>query len=54
MISTFLGKGASMEDGLRAAGNDVVLYLDGDLRRLDENLIARMTGPILEGGKPTS
>ena len=49
VTSTFLGKGASMEDGLRVAGNDVVLYLDGDLRDLGEDLIMRMTRPIFEG-----
>src|SRR3990172_2532009 len=30
LTSTFLGKGASMEDGMWAAHNDVLLYLDGD------------------------
>jgi glucosyl-3-phosphoglycerate synthase len=48
VTSTFLGKGASMEDGLRVAGNDVILYLDGDLRDLGEDLIMRMTRPIFE------
>jgi glucosyl-3-phosphoglycerate synthase len=48
MTSTFLGKGTSMEDGLRVATNDVLLYLDGDLRHLDEDLIKRMTQPILD------
>ena len=48
VTSTFLGKGASMEDGLRAASNEVVLYLDGDLRRLDEDLVRRITQPILD------
>lgn len=48
VTSTFLGRGASMEDGLRAAGNDVLLYLDGDLGHLDEDVVGRMTGPILE------
>jgi glucosyl-3-phosphoglycerate synthase len=48
VTSTFLGKGASMEDGLRAASNDVLLYLDGDVSYLDEDLVAKMTRPILE------
>src|SRR5665648_399052 len=31
VTSTLLGKGASMEDGMWAAQNDILLYLDGDL-----------------------
>lgn len=46
VMSTLLGKGASMHDGLLAAQNDVLLYLDGDLDNLDINLISRMTDPI--------
>ena len=42
LSSTFLGKGASMEDGMWAARNDVLLYLDGDLAGLHEDLIDRM------------
>lgn len=49
VTSTLLGKGASMEDGANAAQNDIVLFLDGDLSRLDPNLIERMTRPILSG-----
>src|SRR3989337_322442 len=48
LTSTFLGKGASMEDGMWAANNDVLLYLDGDLAGLREDLIERMTSPIIE------
>lgn len=47
--STLLGKGASMEDGLWAAQNEIVLYLDGDLEGLHEDLIERMILPIREG-----
>lgn len=47
--STLLGKGASMEDGMLAARNQVILYLDGDLTHLHEELIERMTKPILDG-----
>jgi HAD superfamily phosphoserine phosphatase-like hydrolase len=49
ITSTLLGKGASMEDGMRAASSDVLLYLDGDLVGLRENLIECMTGPIASG-----
>jgi HAD superfamily phosphoserine phosphatase-like hydrolase len=38
-----------MEDGMRAARSEVLLYLDGDLRNLRQDLIARMTEPILGG-----
>jgi len=47
LTSTLLGKGASMKDGLEAAQNEVVLYLDGDLRGVCDDLVARMTEPIL-------
>jgi phosphoserine phosphatase len=49
ITSTLLGKGASMEDGAWAARNEAVLYLDGDLTGLHEDLVQRMTLPILEG-----
>lgn len=48
LTSTLLGKGASMEDGMRAARHDLILYLDGDLARLGENLIEDMARPLLE------
>jgi HAD superfamily phosphoserine phosphatase-like hydrolase len=46
ITSTFLGKGASMQDGLRAAGNDIVLYLDGDLKELSDDLLEKLVYPI--------
>lgn len=49
ITSTMLGKGVSMEEGAWAARGDVLLYLDGDLRGLRSNLIASMTGPVLDG-----
>jgi phosphoserine phosphatase len=48
VTSTLLGKGASMEDGVWAAQNEVVVFLDGDLNGLPDDLIARLTTPILE------
>ena len=49
ITSTLLGKGASMEDGAWAASNEIVLYLDGDLSELREDLVERMTKPLIEG-----
>jgi glucosyl-3-phosphoglycerate synthase len=49
VTSTLLGKGASMEDGTWAASNEIVLFLDGDLSQLEDDLIERMTRPLLEG-----
>lgn len=48
ITSTLLGKGASMEDGMNAARNEILLYLDGDLGRLRDDLVQAMTDPILE------
>jgi phosphoserine phosphatase len=50
VTSTLLGKGASMRDGLNAARNDLLIYLDGDLSELRQDLIARLAGPLLDGG----
>lgn len=47
ITSTLLGKGASMEDGMRAARHDLLLYLDGDLRGLADDLVRRMIAPLL-------
>jgi HAD superfamily phosphoserine phosphatase-like hydrolase len=49
VTSTLLGKGASLEDGVRAARNEVVLFLDSDLSSLHDDLIERMTRPVLTG-----
>lgn len=48
LTSTLLGKGASMEDGMRAATNDLLVFLDGDLSGLDADLIQRLTRPLLD------
>lgn len=49
VTSSLLGKGASMEDGMREATGEIVLYLDGDLHGLREDVIERMTQPLLAG-----
>jgi glucosyl-3-phosphoglycerate synthase len=47
ITSSMLGKGASMEDALQAANHEILLYLDGDLRGLDRDLVHRMISPLL-------
>jgi len=47
--STFLGKGGSMEEGLFEARHDTLLYLDGDLAGLSDDLVERVTNPVLRG-----
>jgi glucosyl-3-phosphoglycerate synthase len=49
ILSTLLGKGASMEDGMREARNEVLVYLDGDLLGLRGDLVERIAAPIFEG-----
>lgn len=49
ITSTLLGKGASMADGMVVAQNEILLYLDGDLAGLQDDLIPRMALPLLEG-----
>jgi glucosyl-3-phosphoglycerate synthase len=48
ITSTMLGKGVSMEDGLRLARNEILVYLDGDLKGLSGHLIERLTQPIFD------
>lgn len=48
VTSTLLGKGASLEDGSWEAQGDIILFLDGDLNGLCDDLVQRMTAPILE------
>jgi glucosyl-3-phosphoglycerate synthase len=47
ITSTMLGKGGSLEDGLFAARNEFILYLDGDLAGLRKDLVELMLGPLL-------
>jgi glucosyl-3-phosphoglycerate synthase len=49
MMSTLLGKGASMADGIGAAQGEIILFLDGDLREIRSDFVERMTDPILAG-----
>ncbi len=47
ITSTFLGKGASMQDGALAAANETLLFVDGDLSEFACDLPDRMTQPVL-------
>lgn len=46
---TVRGKGSSMREGLFAAKNSVVVYLDADIEEYDRDIIRKMTTPILKG-----
>lgn len=46
-LSSMLGKGASMADGLGRAQNDNILFLDGDIYGFADDLVDRMMSPIL-------
>ncbi len=48
LTSTFLGKGASLRDGVNAAHNKVLVFLDAHLTELPPDLITQLTQPILE------
>lgn len=49
VTSSLLGKGASMEDGVREARGDIVLFVDGDLSGLPDEFVTRMTKPLVVG-----
>src|SRR5688500_9299379 len=49
ITSKLLGKGESMAEGLSAARHDILLFLDGDLAGLREDLVDRMTEPLASG-----
>jgi glucosyl-3-phosphoglycerate synthase len=49
ITSSMLGKGASMDDGLKASRGEIVVYLDGDLTGLDERVVELIAAPIQSG-----
>jgi glucosyl-3-phosphoglycerate synthase len=47
ITSTFMGKGASMEDGLRASSGEVIVYLDGELVDPQPDLVGKLVEPLV-------
>ena len=47
ITSSMLGKGASMQDGVMAACHEYIVFLDGDLSGLQENIISNMVAPLV-------
>jgi glucosyl-3-phosphoglycerate synthase len=48
MLSTMLGKGASMRDGLARARHEWIVYLDGDLSGLQPGIVGALARPLAE------
>lgn len=47
ILSTKIGKGASMRDGLLLAKNDIIAYLDGDVENYAADIVGKLTAPIV-------
>jgi phosphoserine phosphatase len=47
--STMLGKGASMKDGVAAAGEELLVFLDGDLAGLRPGIVSDLVAPLASG-----
>lgn len=43
------GKGISMKDGINAASNDLLVFLDGDINPYPAETITLLTAPLIEG-----
>ena len=48
-LSKNIGKGGAMMVGVRAASNDVILFLDADLLGLTEECVINLVTPVLRG-----
>lgn len=48
LISETRGKGISMKEGIDAAKNEIILFLDADIDPYPEGSIAKLAGPLLE------
>lgn len=44
------GKGYAMEEGLKAANNEIVVFLDADITDYNKNLIHLLVNPIIKDG----
>jgi HAD superfamily phosphoserine phosphatase-like hydrolase len=47
ITSTKIGKGASMRDGLLVSSQDIVVYLDADLGKLDADVVNILAEPLI-------
>lgn len=42
------GKGYAMEDGIKVAKNDIIVFLDADIPSYSEDVVYQLAGPIIE------
>jgi glucosyl-3-phosphoglycerate synthase len=50
VVSEVRGKGVSMRDGIKAASNQVLVFLDADIHTYPEKTISKLVAPILVNG----
>ena len=49
ITSTHVGKGDSMREGLLMAKNDIVVFLEADIPSYEEDIVGKLTGPLIRG-----
>ena len=45
-----IGKGNAMEMGIKEAKNEIIVFLDADVKYVRENIVEKLSKPILEEG----
>ena len=48
LMSTKIGKGASMRDGLLVSKNEIVVFLDGDIDNYEPDIIEKLVHPLFK------
>ena len=48
LVSTKIGKGASMCEGLLVSKNDIIVFLDGDIGNYQPDIIEKLVRPLLD------
>lgn len=49
LLSAMRGKGISMKEGMEAAKNDILVYVDADIPNYETDVIKKLSDPIING-----